>query len=103
MVIILSSKGERLIHQYLEYLDIPFEEEYIFSDLTAENGKPLRFDFCLFDDDVIYDKFLRLEILLCLDEMEIVRRKCAKTLARILLHLFQDQILRRGKQAYLSQ
>ena len=51
MVTILSSKGERLIHQYLEYLDIPFEEEYIFSDLTAENGKPLRFDFCLFDDD----------------------------------------------------
>lgn len=47
----LSSKGERLIHQYLEYLDIPFEEEYIFDDLKAENGKPLRFDFALFDDD----------------------------------------------------
>lgn len=48
--------------------------------------------FCLFDDDVIYDKFLRLEILLCLDEMEFVRRKCAKTLARILLHLFKRNI-----------
>lgn len=47
----LASKGERLIHQYLEFLDIPFQEEYVFDDLSAENGKPLRFDFAVFDDD----------------------------------------------------
>ena len=54
----LSSKGERLIHQYLEYLDIPFEEEYVFEDLTAENGKPLRFDFAVFDDSGSIDGLL---------------------------------------------
>jgi len=48
---LLSSEGERKIHSYLEYGNIPFEEEYIFDDLTAENGKHLRFDFALFDDD----------------------------------------------------
>lgn len=48
--------------------------------------------FSLFNDDVIYNKFLRLEILLCLDEMEIVRRKCAKTLGKIILHFFKKNI-----------
>lgn len=47
----LSSEGERKIHEYLEYGNVPFEEEYIFEDLTAENGKHLRFDFCVFDED----------------------------------------------------
>ena len=47
----LSSKGEIKIHEFLTYGNIPFEEEYIFDDLTAENGKHLRFDFCCFDDD----------------------------------------------------
>lgn len=46
----LSSEGERKIHEYLEYGNVPFEEEYIFDDLTAENGKHLRFDFCVFDE-----------------------------------------------------
>ena len=47
----LSSKGEIKIHEFLTYGNIPFEEEYIFNDLTAENGKHLRFDFCCFDED----------------------------------------------------
>lgn len=47
----LSSKGEIKIHNYLEYANIPFEEEYIFPDLKAENGRSLRFDFAVFDDD----------------------------------------------------
>jgi len=51
VVKILSSQGEIKIHEFLTYGNIPFEEEYVFDDLTAENGKHLRFDFCCFDDD----------------------------------------------------
>lgn len=29
---------------------LPFEEEYIFPDLTSSSGKPLRFDFAVLDD-----------------------------------------------------
>lgn len=46
-----ASKAETKIHYLLEYADIPFEEEYTFPDLKAENGKSLRFDFAIFDDD----------------------------------------------------
>lgn len=46
----LSSAGEVKIHQLLEYGNVPFEEEYTFDDLRAENGKLLRFDFAIFDD-----------------------------------------------------
>ena len=47
----LASEGERKIHEYLTYGNLDFEEEYIFDDLMAENGKHLRFDFCVFSDD----------------------------------------------------
>jgi len=30
---------------------LPFVEEYTFSDLIASSGKPLRFDFAVFDDE----------------------------------------------------
>lgn len=47
----LSSNLEVRIHHFLEELDIPFEEEYIFDDLISTSGKHLRFDYCIFDDD----------------------------------------------------
>lgn len=47
----LSSEGERKIHEYLTYGNVPFEEEYIFDDLIAENGKHLRFDFAIFSEE----------------------------------------------------
>ena len=31
--------------------DLPFEEEYTFPDLIATSGRPLRFDFAVFDKD----------------------------------------------------
>ena len=46
----MSSNLERKIHYILKDNDIPFEEEYEFSDLIASSGKPLRFDFAIFDD-----------------------------------------------------
>lgn len=47
----LSSTGEERIHNILEELNIPYEEEYIFDDLVSSSGKHLRFDFAIFNDD----------------------------------------------------
>ena len=30
---------------------MPFKEEYSFPDLISTSGRPLRFDFCVFDDN----------------------------------------------------
>lgn len=46
-----SSRGEIRIHEILENNDIPFKEEYEFAGLKAPSGRPLRFDFAVFDDD----------------------------------------------------
>ena len=47
----LSSRGEIKIHEILEEAGLNFKEEYIFPDLRSSNGRPLRFDFAVFDDD----------------------------------------------------
>ena len=47
----LSSRGEIKIHEILEEAGLNFKEEYIFPDLRSSNGRPLRFDFVVFDDD----------------------------------------------------
>lgn len=46
-----ASRGEIKIEEILQAAELPFKEEYIFPDLRSENGKPLRFDFAVFDDD----------------------------------------------------
>lgn len=47
----LSSRGEIKIHLILEESGLVFQEEYVFPGLNSENGRPLRFDFAVFDDD----------------------------------------------------
>lgn len=47
----LSSRGEIKIHEILENNGLNFKEEYIFPDLKSPNGRPLRFDFVIFDDE----------------------------------------------------
>lgn len=47
----LSSRGEIKIHEILEQAELNFKEEYIFPDLKSPSGRPLRFDFVIFDDD----------------------------------------------------
>lgn len=47
----LSSRGEIKIHEILENNEINFKEEYSFVGLNSPNGRPLRFDFAVFDDD----------------------------------------------------
>ena len=47
--------------------------------------------FSLFDDETIENFFLRIEIILCNDEMEIVRKVSAKGLAKIIFYLYQNR------------
>ena len=51
----MSSRGEIRIHEILEEAGLNYKEEYIFPDLKSSNGKPLRFDFVVFDDDGYID------------------------------------------------
>lgn len=44
-----SSTGEVAIYNILLANGIDFAEEYEFDDLVASSGKPLRFDFAVFD------------------------------------------------------
>lgn len=46
-----ASRGEIRIEEILKEAGLPFKMEYSFPNLTSENGRPLRFDFVIFDDD----------------------------------------------------
>ena len=46
-----ASRGEIKIEDILKAANMNFTEEYAFSDLYSTNGRPLRFDFAIFDDD----------------------------------------------------
>ena len=46
-----ASRGEIKIREILEEAGLNFKMEYIFPDLKSPNGRPLRFDFVVFDDD----------------------------------------------------
>lgn len=46
-----SSRGEIKIYDILTMAGLDFKEEYSFSDLVATSGRPLRFDFAVFDDN----------------------------------------------------
>lgn len=45
-----ASRGEIKIEDILKMNDLNFETEYIFPDLVSSSGRPLRFDFAVFDD-----------------------------------------------------
>ena len=46
-----ASRGEIKIQEILEMNNMNFQMEYIFPDLVSSSGRPLRFDFCVFDDN----------------------------------------------------
>lgn len=46
-----SSRGEIKICEILDAAGINYIEEYSFKDLISSSGRPLRFDFAIFDDD----------------------------------------------------
>jgi len=45
------AKEEIKIEEILQSAGLSFKEEYIFDDLISTSGKPLRFDFAIFDDN----------------------------------------------------
>lgn len=45
------SRGEIKIEDILKENGLNYEIEYIFPDLVTGGGRPLRFDFCVFDDE----------------------------------------------------
>lgn len=46
-----ASRGEITIEEILKESGMVFKEEYSFEGLNSPNGRPLRFDFAVFDDD----------------------------------------------------
>ena len=46
-----ASRGQIKIADILKENGLNFVEEYSFSDLVSESGRPLRFDFAVFDDE----------------------------------------------------
>jgi len=46
-----ASRGEIKIEEILTAAGLDFQEEYSFPDLVSNTGRPLRFDFAVFDDD----------------------------------------------------
>lgn len=46
-----ASRGEIKIEEVLTNAGLVFEEEYSFPDLVSSSGRPLRFDFAVFDDN----------------------------------------------------
>lgn len=46
-----ASKAEIKIEEILEMNGLNFKQEVSFEGLNSENGRPLRFDFVIFDDD----------------------------------------------------
>ena len=50
-----ASRAEIKIEEILKEAGLNFKEEYSFPNLTSSNGRPLRFDFVVFDDDGYID------------------------------------------------
>lgn len=46
-----ASRGEIKISEILQDAGFHFAEEYIFPELVSSSGRPLRFDFAVFDDN----------------------------------------------------
>ena len=46
-----ASRGQIKIEDILRAAGLPFKQEYSFPDLVSSSGRPLRFDFCVFDDN----------------------------------------------------
>ena len=46
-----ASRGEIKIYEILTEAGLDFKEEFSIAGLNSSNGRPLRFDFAVFDDD----------------------------------------------------
>ena len=46
-----ASRAEVKIKEIFQMNDVDFTQEYVIPGLNSSNGRPLRFDFCVFDPD----------------------------------------------------
>ena len=46
-----ASRAEMKLEEILTQAELPFKMEYSFPGLNSPGGRPLRFDFVIFDDD----------------------------------------------------
>lgn len=53
-----ASRMEICVEEILQANDIVFKEEYSIEGLNSSNGRPLRFDFAVFNDDGNIDFFI---------------------------------------------
>ena len=56
-----ASRGEIKIEEILNMAGLNFQEEYSFPGLVSSNGRPLRFDFAVFDDNDELDFFIEFQ------------------------------------------
>ena len=54
-------KYEKMICDYLDFLNIPYKREFMYSNLRGKNGGMLRFDFCLWYDDPSMRKMIEVD------------------------------------------
>lgn len=56
-----ASRGEIKIFQILQASGLKFKEQYSFPDLVSNTGRPLRFDFAVFDDQSNLDFLIQFQ------------------------------------------
>jgi hypothetical protein len=86
-----SSRGEIKIEEILQNAGLNFKEEYSFPDLVASSGRPLRFDFAVFDDNDNLDFLI---------EFQGIQHYEAKTAFRGKKGLYQQQFNDKKKKFY---
>lgn len=89
-----SSRGEIKICDILENAGLDFKEEYIFNDLVSSSGRPLRFDFAVFDDNGEVDFLI---------EYQGIQHYEAKSKFGGAKGLYQQQYNDRQKREYCKQ
>ena len=87
------SRGEIKICDILDMAGLQYKEEYSFSDLVSSSGRPLRFDFAVFDDNGELDFLI---------EFQGIQHYEAKSkfggAQGLYLEVYEDQIIIKGRE-----
>ena len=100
-----ASRGQIKIADILKENGLNFVEEYSFSDLVSESGRPLRFDFAVFDDEGELDFLIQFQGIKTFCEVNSGQRLSLlsqKTEEILQNHLPKDNLIRsiKGKKQY---
>ena len=70
-----ASRGEIKIADVLSEAGMSFQEEYSFPDLVSSSGRPLRFDFAIFDDNGDLDFLIEFQTAFCYTRCNLITIK----------------------------